>query len=76
MAMADTLCPLKEFKFSKNKRIWLIHDLITYMKNRDESLKQYAKTKTKENKIKMRKARNSTNVAVKAARADYIKEVV
>ena len=74
MAVTDTLCPLKEFKFSKDKPIWLTHDLINLMKNRDESLKQYAKTKTEEDKIKMRKARNSTNIAVKAARADYIKE--
>ena len=74
MSTADKLCPLKEFKFSKNKSVWLTHDLITLMNHRDECLKQYARTKTEEDKIKMRKARNSTNIAVKAARADYIKE--
>ena len=67
MSTADKLCPLKEFKFSKDKPVWFTHDLIILMKHRDECLKQYARTKTEEDKIKMRKARNSTNVAVKAA---------
>ena len=67
--ITDILCPIKEIK-----PIWLTHDLIVLMKNRDSCLKQYTKTKREEDKIRMRMARNTANVAVKAARADYIKE--
>ena len=65
MAATNTLCPLKEFKFSKDKPIWLTHDLIVLMKNRDNCLRKYTKTKKETDKFKMRKARNLTNIAVK-----------
>ena len=74
MATADNLCPLKELTFSKDKPICLTHDLIVLMKNRDSCLKLYAIVKKEEDKIPMRLARNTTNMAVKAVRADYIKE--
>ena len=71
---ADTLCPTKEFKFSKEKPIWITNELIAIMKERDNRLKDYLKVKTEDNKKRMRKARNLANVSVKLARAEYIKD--
>ena len=52
MAAANTLCPIKNFKFSKEKPIWLNNDLIAIMKERDARLKEYQKMKTETNKLK------------------------
>ena len=71
---ADKLCPIKEFKFSNNKPKWLTNDLIAIMRDRDNRLKQYYNTKSEEDKVKMRQARNLANISVKMARADYIKD--
>ena len=73
-AAADFYCPIKDFKFSKDKPIWLTNDLIAIMKERDRCFIDYSLAKTEENKAKMRRARNLANVSVKLARADYIKE--
>ena len=59
---------------SSDKPIWLTNDVIAIMKAQDDCLKIYVKAKTEENKANMRRARNLTNVSVKLARADYIKE--
>ena len=70
----DLLCPIKKFKFSKEKPRWLTNDIILLMKERDRCLNKYIKTKLEKDKMAMRKARNLTNLAVKNARADFIKE--
>ena len=69
----DTLCPVKEFKFSNDKPDWLTNDIILLMKERDRCLRKYAKTKLENDKIEMRKIRNLVNISVKNARASYIK---
>ena len=74
MLAADKFCPVQDFKFSSDKPIWLKNDVIAIMKAQDDCLKIYGKAKTEENKANMRRARNLTNVSVKLARADYIKE--
>ena len=70
----DLLCPMKTFKFSKDKPKWLSNDIIILMKERDRCLRKYAKTRLEQDKINMRQVRNMTNIAVKNARAEYIKE--
>ena len=52
--VVNRVCPLKDFKFAKEKPKWMSDDLIELMKNRDISLKQYLKTKTEVDKIEMR----------------------
>ena len=71
--VVDKLCPLKDFKFAKERPKWISDDLIELMKNRDKALQQYKRTKSDEDKNKMRRMRNMVNVAVKAARNDYVK---
>ena len=66
--------PIKKFKFSNEKPKWLNNDIILLMKERDRCLSQYAKTRLEKDKKDMRKARNITNLAVKNARAEFIKE--
>ena len=58
MAAADHLCPVKDFKFSNEKLIWL----------------RFSASKTEEDKVKMRKARHLANISVKMARGDYTME--
>ena len=70
----DSLCPMKKFKFSSEKPKWLNNDIILLMKERDRCLNQYTKTRLEKDKKDMRKARNITNLAVKNARAEFIKE--
>ena len=74
LAAANNLCPIKDFKFSKDRPIWMSNDLISIMKERDIRLKDYLKAKTEDNKKNMRIARNRANISVKLARANYIKE--
>ena len=45
---ANNLCPIKDFKFSKERPIWMSNDLIAIMKERDPRLKDYLKAKTEE----------------------------
>ena len=71
--VVNKLCPMKEFKFAKEKPKWMSDDLIELMKNRDISLKQYLKTKTEGNKKEMRRMRNMVNVAIRNARIEYVK---
>ena len=61
----DKLCPLKDFKFAKDKSKWLSDVLIELMKNRDNALK-LIKTEKDEDKIEM------VNVAVRIAIIDYM----
>ena len=70
----DVLCPIKDFQFSNDKPDWLTNDIILLMKQCDRSLREYAKTRLEKDKIEMCKIRNLTNITVKNARADYIKE--
>ena len=74
MTVTECLCPIRDFKFSNEKPIWLTNELIAIMKERDRCLTQYLKTKSEADKINMRKARNLSNISVKMARADYIKD--
>ena len=69
----NKLCPMKDFKFAKEKPKWMSDDLIELMKNRDISLKQYLKTKTEVDKKEMRRLRNMGNVAIRNARNEYVK---
>ena len=71
--VVNKLCPLKEFKFAKEKPKWMSDDLIELMKNRDISLKQYLKARTEETKKEMRRMRNMVNVAIRNARNEYVK---
>ena len=71
--VVDKLCPLKDFKFGKERPKWISDDLIELMKNRDKALQQYKRTKSDEDKNEMRRMRNMVNVAVKAARNDNVK---
>ena len=50
LAAANSLCPLKDFKFSKERPIGMSNDLISIMKEWDTRLKDYLKAKTEENK--------------------------
>ena len=59
------LCPLKDFKFAKDKSKWLSDVLIELMKNRDNALK-LIKTEKDEDKIE------TVNVAVRIAIIDYM----
>ena len=74
MNVVDTLCPIKTFKFSRDKPNWLKNDIILLMKERDRCLRKYSKTHLETDKTNMRKIRNLVNISVKNARADYIKE--
>ena len=74
MAAADHLCPVKDFKFSNEKPIWLTNDLIAIMKETDRCLRQCSASKTEGDKVKMRKARHLANISVKMARGDYTME--
>ena len=69
----NKLCPMKDFKFAKEKPKWMSDDLIELMKNRDISLKQYLKTKTEVAKKEMRRLRNMVNVAIRNAKNEYVK---
>ena len=70
----DLLCPVKTFKFSDNKPKWLTNDIILLMRERDRCLRKFTKSKLEQDKISMRKARNLSNLAVKKAKSEYIKE--
>ena len=70
----DILCPEKSFKFAKNRPVWITNDLINLMKERDRSLSKYLSTRLEADKIAMRKMRNLVNIAVKNARADYVRD--
>ena len=74
MTAANKFCPIKQFKVLNDKPIWKTNELISIMKERNWCLRLYSTTKTEITKAKMRRARNLANVAVKSARADYIKE--
>ena len=71
--VVNKLCPVKDFKFAKEKPKWKSDDLIELMKNKDISLKQYLKTKTEVDKKEMRRLRNMVNVAIRNARNEYVK---
>ena len=71
--VVNKLCPMKNFKFAKEKPKWMFDDLIELMYNRDISLKQYLKTKTEVDKKEMRRLRNMVNVAIRNARNEYVK---
>ena len=49
-AAADTFCPIRDFKFSIEKPIWLSNDLFAIMKERDKCLSEYSKARTEDNK--------------------------
>ena len=72
--VVDSLCPIKKYKFSKEKPNWLTNDIVLLMKERDRCLRKYSKTRLEVDKKEMRKIRNLVNISVKNARADYIKE--
>ena len=57
-----------------NRPNWLSNDLKNLMKERDRSLKLYLKSKLENDKKEMRRMRNLVNIAVKNARADFVKE--
>ena len=69
----NRLCPVRNFKFAKEKPNWISDDLIELIKNRDKSLKQYNRSKSEVDKIEMKRMRNLVNVAVKSARNDYVR---
>ena len=70
----DILCPEKSFKFAKNRPVWITNDLINLMKERDRCLKKYLSSRLEIDKIEMRKMRNLVNIAVKKARAEYVRD--
>ena len=74
MRILNELCPEKTFKFAKDKPSWLSDDLVNLMKERDRRLKVYLKSKLEADKIEMRRIRNMVNIAVRSARADFIKD--
>ena len=53
--VVNELCPIKNFKFARERPKWMTDDLIELMKNRDIALKNYIKTKKDEDKIEMRR---------------------
>ena len=70
----DLLCPVKTFKFSDNKPKRLTNDIILLMRERDRCLRKFTKSRLEQDEISMRKARNLSNLAVKNAKSEYIKE--
>ena len=69
-----SLCPIKLFKFSKEKPTWLTNDFMLLMKERDQCLRKYTKTRLEIDKMEMRRIRNLVNISVTNSRADYIKD--
>ena len=70
----DELCPIKHFKFAKDRPPWLTDDLVNLMKERDRCLKKFRSSKLEIDKIEMRRMRNLVNISVKNARAVFIKD--
>ena len=73
-SILNKLCPEKNFKFAKNKPVWISNDLINIMKERDRCLQTYLSTRLEAYKKEMRRMRNIVNISVKNARADYVKD--
>ena len=72
--MLNDYCPLKKFKFRRDKPEWMTNELIEFIKDRDAALKKATKSKKKEDKQIARNIQNFTNNMVRNARANYIKE--
>ena len=70
----DSLCPEKKIKFAKNRPVWITNDLINLMKERDRCLSKYLSTRLEDDKIEMRRMRNLVNIAVRNARAEYVRD--
>ena len=61
----DIQCLFKNFKFKKNKPIWLNDEIIEMIVNRDDALHRAIQTKNIDDKLATRRICNLTNTAVK-----------
>ena len=66
-------CPKKVFRSKENTPAWLTHDLINLAKDRDAMWVQAARSNSEADWTTARQLRNWSNNAVKAAKANYVK---
>ena len=69
----NTHCPKKIFRTKENTPAWVTHDLINLAKDRDAMWVQAAQSNSEEDWALARQLRNWSNNAVKAAKANYVK---
>ena len=69
----DKMCPLKKFRFAREKPAWMTDELIEIIKDRDRALKRTTITKSQRDVAHVRQVRNLTNTVIKSARAEFIK---
>ena len=69
----DKNCPLKTFRTKDCTPAWVTNDLITLAKDRDRMWQQAILSNSEEDWILARRLRNWSNNAVKAAKANYVK---
>ena len=70
----DRKCPMRIFKFKKEKSKWVTANLLMLMHDRDVALKRALETKRVEDMILAKVLKNRSNVRSKQAKRDYIKE--
>ena len=70
----DRMCPLKTFKFAREKPLWLTNEIIELMKDRDYAATKAAHSKKDEDLLAARRLRNTTNAIVRSAKEEYTKE--
>ena len=70
----DKMCPVREFSFEKEKKNWLTHDLIEFIKDKNHLLRRARKSKREIDKANARHAGNLVNALIKRARSDFVRE--
>ena len=70
----DDMIPVRTFKFAKSKPAWLVGEVLELMKDRDRALKKATRTKKKDDKIYARQIRNKTNILIRNAKNNFVKE--
>ena len=74
VAFLDIHCPVKTFRSKEKKKPWISHEIITLSKDRDRAWELARETNSEADWEIARRLRNWASNAVKAAKANYMRE--
>ena len=69
----DTMCPMKSFKVTEFREVWMTNEAIEAIKDKDRALRRAKRSGTEADWAEARRLRNQLGKDIRNLRADYLK---
>ena len=72
----ESMCPMKSFKVSEFREVWMTNEAVEAIKDKDQALNKARRTKREEDWVQAKRLRNRVGRDIENLRADYNRKCI